>query len=97
MKKKEYMRIIERYSKSLDCEISKKTDPLCFAYISNQYTKGKANKEDLVELKGYYSGLKTAREMFQRILCEYMEHIENGVLEDNGREFENFIRKLIKE
>ena len=97
MKKKEYIKIIERFFKTLDCEISKKTDPLSFAFISNQYSKGKVKQEDLVELKGYYSGLKTAREMFQRILCEYMEYIENGTIKDENNEFCNLFESLINE
>ena len=95
MKKKDYINILDRYSKTLDCEISKKTDPLSFAFLSNQYSKGKMKQDDLVELKGYYNGLKVAREMFQRILCEYMEHIENGIITDEDNEFRNLFESTI--
>lgn len=68
--------ILERFIKTLEYEISKQAEPTRFAFIAKNYKKGNVTDEDLIEIRGYYKGLKVAREMLQRIIAEEEEIAE---------------------
>ena len=84
--------ILEKFSDSLNCEISKKTDALNLNFIANAYQGGSVSGDDLVEMRGYYKGLKVAREMLESILYKYLEHIEHGNLKNE--KYEAFMQKF---
>jgi len=71
-----YKRIIENYERQLDYLISQKTDPAYIAFLGANLQRGKFKKSELTELKGYYSGLKVAREALQRIIAMEEEESE---------------------
>ena len=66
-------RILERFQKNLDYEISTQTSPTQMMFIMEHYGKEHFKDEDLIETRGYYKGLKVAREMLQRIIAEEEE------------------------
>ena len=75
------LRILARFKKRIDLEISQKTDSLNFMFIVENRTKGNFTDEDLVELRGYYKGLKVAKQILVRTIDEFQEHDED---ENNG-------------
>lgn len=66
--------ILKRFQKNLDYEISQKTNPSSLAFFIERYGEKYFIDEDAVEIRGYYKGLKVAREMLQRIIAEEEEH-----------------------
>mgnify|MGYP003301262514 CR=1 FL=1 len=66
-------KVLERFQKSLNYQITQQTDTKSVLFIILQVEKGNAGSEDLVELRGYYKGLKVAREMLERIIAEESE------------------------
>ena len=69
-------RVLERFQANLDYQISYQTDPQSALFVIKQVAKGNAGSEDLVELRGYYMGLKVAREILERIIAEESEMAE---------------------
>lgn len=61
------MTILELYKEELDYLISQQADPFHLVFFAKHYNIGNINDEDLVELRGYYKGLKVAREALERI------------------------------
>ncbi len=54
--------------------------------LLEQYTNNTLNDEDIVEARGFYLGLRCAKEMFQEVCCEYYtEYLEKK--EQDGAEF----------
>lgn len=66
--KMNYKKKLERFRKSLDCEIATQADPSQLAFLYNFYTRGEMTDEDCIEIRGYYNGLKVAMEILERIL-----------------------------
>lgn len=66
-------RILERFLKNLDHEISTQAFPTQMMFFIEHYGKEHFKDEDLIETRGYYKGLKVAREMLQRIIAEEEE------------------------
>lgn len=69
------LKILAKFHKRLNLEISRKTDALNLLYIMKNKAKGNFTDEDLIELRGYYKGLKVAREILERTISE--EHEKN--------------------
>jgi hypothetical protein len=67
-------KVLDRFQANLNYEISQQTDVNSAAFIIRQVVKGNAGNEDLVELRGYYKGLKVAREILERIIAEESEN-----------------------
>lgn len=65
-----YKRVLKRFRKNLDCEIGTQTEPFHLAFMHKLYTDGKMTGEDCIEMRGYYKGLKVAREILERVLDE---------------------------
>ena len=65
----DFKEIVERFVKNLDYEISNQTDTFNIAFMLNHYTQGNMTDEDCIEMRGYYKGLKVAREMLQRVIA----------------------------
>lgn len=63
-------RILERFQKNLDYMISQKTDLFSLMFFMDHYSEKYFTDEDAVEIRGYYKGLKVAREMLQSIMAE---------------------------
>jgi hypothetical protein len=68
--------VLERFQANLNYEISHQTDVHSATFIIAQVAKGNAGNEDLIELRGYYKGLKVAREILERIIAEESEEEE---------------------
>lgn len=69
-------KVLERFQANLDYQISMQTDTKSAAFIISQVARGNAGSEDLVELRGYYKGLKVAREILERVIAEEEEMAE---------------------
>ena len=68
-----YLKTLARFRDKIDFEISKQSNAISFDFILLNYAKGNLNDEDLIELRGYYKGLKVAREMLYRTISEQKE------------------------
>lgn len=66
-----YLKILARFRNKIDFEISKQSNAISFDFLLRNYAN--ANLEDLIELRGYYKGLKVAREMLYRTIAEQKE------------------------
>lgn len=89
---KDYQDIIERFYKELVGEISNEKEPFLLMFMLNLKAAETATDDDIVEMHGYYKGLKVAKEMLERKLYEYLEHIDCGNVSDGG--YKAFINKL---
>lgn len=69
-------KVLERFMENLDYQISMQTDTRSALFMVSQVAKGNAGNEDLIELRGYYMGLKVAREILERIIAEESEMAE---------------------
>lgn len=67
------LRILAKFRKKLSLEISRKTEALNLLFIMKNHAKGNFSDEDLIELRGYYKGLKVAREILDRTISEQTE------------------------
>ena len=65
----DFKEIVERYLQNLDCEISNQANEKALAFFAVHYSKGNMTDEDCIEMRGYYKGLKVAREMMQRVIA----------------------------
>lgn len=63
-----YLKALARFRNKIDFEISKQSNAISFDFLLRNYAN--ANLEDLIELRGYYKGLKVAREMLYRTIAE---------------------------
>lgn len=70
-------KILDRFQKNLDYQISQQTNPTLLMFFMQHYGEEYFKDEDAVETRGYYKGLKVAREMLQRIIAEEEEIVEN--------------------
>lgn len=73
----DFKEIVERFLKNLDYEISNQTDAFHIAFILKHCTPGNMTDEDCIEMRGYYKGLKVAREMLQRVIACVEEENEH--------------------
>lgn len=71
-------KVLERFQGNLDYQIAQQINPHSVVFIMNQVKKGNASDEDLIELRGYYKGLKVAREILERIIAEEGEKESHG-------------------
>lgn len=76
----DYKEILERFMNNLECEINNQADVFHIAFMLNHYTQGNMTDEDCIEMRGYYKGLKVAREMMQRVIDCCVE--ERGIYEE---------------
>lgn len=76
----DYKEILERFMNNLEYEINKQVDGFHIAFMLNQYKQGNMTDEDCIEIRGYYKGLKVAREMMQRVIACCEE--ERGIYEE---------------
>lgn len=67
-------KVLERFQENLKYQISQQTDVHSATFIISQVIKGNAGTEDLIELRGYYKGLKVAAEILERIIAEESEN-----------------------
>lgn len=72
-----YKEIMTRFKNELENNIAQETSPLHFNFIMRNYGKEHFQDEDLVELRGYFKGLKVAKEMLERHIA-IQEEIEEG-------------------
>lgn len=70
------LKILAKFHRRLNLEISKKTEALNLMFIMKNHAKGNFTDEDLIELRGYYKGLKVAREILERAISEEKEKNE---------------------
>lgn len=63
-----YKKKLDRFRESLDYEIGKQTEPRHLMFLHKFYASGEMTDEDCVEIRGYYKGLKVAREILERIM-----------------------------
>ena len=77
-------RILERFTNALEHEIKNGKSPFHFMFLAKNHEVGNVTDEDLIEIRGYYKGLKVAREMLQRIIAEEDElaEMEGGIEND---------------
>lgn len=75
------LKVLAKFRKRLNLEISKKTEALNLMFIMKNHAKGNFTDEDLIELRGYYKGLKVANKILERTISEYTE--KNNGQEDN--------------
>lgn len=68
-----YLKVLARFRNKIDFEISKQSNAISFDFMLRNYAKGNLTDEDLIELRGYYKGLKVAREMLYRTISEQKE------------------------
>ena len=62
--------ILNSFRQKIDCELANKNDILRMNFLMKNNKKGIFSDEDLAEVRGYYSGLKVAKEMLQRSIDE---------------------------
>lgn len=67
------LKVLAKFRKKLSLEISRKTEALNLMFIMKNHAKGNFTDEDLIELRGYYKGLKVAREILDRTISEQTE------------------------
>lgn len=89
---KNYQDIIERFYKELVCEISNEKEPAHLMFMLNLKATEQASNDDIVEMRGYYKGLRVAKEMLERKLYTYLEHIDCGDVSDE--DYRTFVDKL---
>lgn len=89
---KDYQEIIERFYKELVGELSNEKEPFRLMFMLNLKAAETATDDDLVEMRGYYKGLKVAKEMLERKLYEYLEHVDYGDVSDD--DYKAFVDKL---
>ena len=58
--------VIEHFKNELNNMISCETNPLHFHFFAMNYGKEHFTDEDLIEIRGYYKGLKVARECLEK-------------------------------
>ena len=78
--KLDFKKIVESFLKNLECEINNQTDSHHLAFMLEHYAKGDMTDEDCIEMRGYFKGLKVAREMMQKVIA-YAEY-ETGVMDE---------------
>lgn len=61
-----YARILSNANNQLDYLISEKTSPTHTDFMLRLFSSKKINEKDLNEMKGYYNGLKVAKEVIRR-------------------------------
>ena len=66
-----YLKALARFRNKIDFEISKQSNAISIDFLLRNYAN--ANLEDLIELRGYYKGLKVAREMLYKTIAEQKE------------------------
>lgn len=71
-----YAAIVDRYMRNLNYEINNEKSPFRIAFAVSNYGKEHFKKEDLIESRGFYKGLRVAREMLERATECWKE--ENG-------------------
>ncbi len=59
-------RILEEYEESLTFEIDREINPLFKEFIEKNKGKEGVSEKDIYELKGYFKGLRTAKEILDR-------------------------------
>lgn len=62
--------ILRRYKRKLKQMIKQQNDPLMIAYFANNYGKKNFEQDDMIELKGYFNGLKVAYDMLEYLETE---------------------------
>lgn len=72
-----YKEILTDVMNRLDYEIKKKNDPSRFMFMVGMCTTGKLGKGEANEIKGWYHGLKSAKEIITRCICERCTEDEN--------------------
>lgn len=72
-----YKQILKHFQDELDCEIANEKSLPHVLFLARQRASGNATDDDLVEIRGYYKGLKVAREMLQKQIA-IQEEIEKG-------------------
>lgn len=69
-------KVLENFINELNYQIASEKDSSQFSFILNQYQKGNVENDDLVEIRGYYKGLKVAKEILQKHMA-IQEELEN--------------------
>ena len=77
----DYKALLERFVKNLDYEIGQEKDAFKFNFFLHHYAKGNMTDEDVIEVRGYYTGLKVAIEILERVYNCTLE--EMGVEEND--------------
>ena len=65
--------LLKRYLNALSCEIAKESS--CFAEMSEKMKLGKATCEDSSAVRGYFEGLKAARDLLDKEIQIYEESV----------------------
>lgn len=65
--------LLKRYLNALSCEIAKESS--CFAEMSAKMKLGKATCEDSSAVRGYFKGLKAARDLLDKEIQIYEESV----------------------
>lgn len=68
-----YAAIFDRYMQNLNCEINNEKDPFRIAFAVSNYGKEYFKDEDFIESRGFYKGLRVAREMLERVVALWKE------------------------
>lgn len=82
-----YEEILKDFASTLNSEIKQQTNPLQVMFMAENALKGNFSQTDLTEVKGFYSGLKTAREILRRLLCTISEESDPEAESCVGCEF----------
>ena len=61
-----YKRVLRGFQEELECEIAQEKSLGHVIFLAKLHQNGQATDDDLVEIRGYYKGLKVAREMLQK-------------------------------
>ena len=65
--------LVKRYLNALSAEIAKESS--CFAEMSEKIQMGEATCEDSSAVRGYFKGLKAARDLLDREIQIYEESV----------------------
>lgn len=72
--------ILIRFLNNLRSEISEEKSAFRVQWVIQNRLNGLIADDDIVESKGYYSGLRTAQEILQKVACSV--HDEEGLEDD---------------
>lgn len=73
----DYKEILNNVMKQLDHEIEQKNDPSRFMFMVGLCTTGRLGEGEANEIKGWYHGLNSAKEIITRCICEHCPENEN--------------------
>lgn len=87
--KLDYKKILEDSLDWLNHEIGRQKEQTFREFLMKNYINGSLEAPDAAELKGYFEGLRVAREMVKCVLCQTVEAQDPDAMPDWNRDEEH--------